>query len=205
MDAVAEKAAASEDTLAAQVRAAQAELQDGIDRAGLRDDPFRHPLQALSTVMGLFPALAGEMASAIERARQPIDPAALERLEAAAAGGAAAWAAELARAHNLRTVLIASAALVGALVVGAGGGYWFGRSTQAVAVTATEAGVVAAFRDGRDAAATWLGFMRANDGAATRAECAKSTKTTPSGRRACWIGLWVDPPQNPGTGMVPAG
>ena len=76
------------DTLAAKVAAAQAELQSSIDRAGLRDDPFRHPLQALSSVVGLFPEVAEELTASVHRARDPIGPAELERLVAAAAAGA---------------------------------------------------------------------------------------------------------------------
>lgn len=61
------------DTFTAKVQAAQADLQHGIDRAGLRDDPFRHPMQALSSVMGLFPEMVGQITNAIDQARHPMD------------------------------------------------------------------------------------------------------------------------------------
>ncbi len=77
------------------------------------------------------------------------------------------------------------------------GGFWWGQRTQAAAITSTEAGVGAAFRDGSDAAEVWLGLMRANDGKQVREACAGSTVTTAGGRRACAIGLWLDRPANP--------
>jgi len=56
-------------------------------------------------------------------ARQPLDSAALARLEQAAATGAARSAAVLARTHTTRT-----AALVGALLLGVSGGWLIRRS-----------------------------------------------------------------------------
>ena len=47
---------------------------------------------------------------------QPLEPAALVRLEEAAATGADRRAAALARAHNWRTIIIAAAVLVGGIV-----------------------------------------------------------------------------------------
>jgi hypothetical protein len=195
MDAVREQA--PPDTLETKVRAAQAELQFGIERAGLRDDPFRHPLQALSSMMGLFPDLVEDLTAAIDRARQPLDPAALVRLEQAAAKGADRRAAELARAHNRRTLLLAVVAMIGTFVVAGAGGFWWGHSAQTAAIASTEAGLSAAFRDGPAAASGWLNLMRANDGNLVRDACTASTVKTADGRRACAIGLWVDPPTNP--------
>ena len=52
-------------------------------------------------------------------------------------------------------------------------------------------------QDGPAAASTWLNFMQANDGNLVREACAKSTFKTADGRRACAVGLWVDPPTQP--------
>lgn len=141
------------------------------------------------------------MAAAIEEAKGPVDPAGVVRLEQAAATGAARRAAELARAHTWRTIIIVAAVLVGAVVISGAGGYWVGRRSQLV----TEADLpAAAFRDGPAAADTWLNLMRANDGNAVRAACAASTTVTDGGRKACGVGLWVEPPANPGPRTMPA-
>ena len=117
-------------------------LQHGIDRAGLRDDPFRHPLQALSSVMGLFPDLVGQLACAIDHARQPIDPAgvdrAVERLEKAAVRGADQRAAELARSRNRRTLLICGGVLLAAVLAAGGVGFAGGQASANAAVYQTE-------------------------------------------------------------------
>jgi hypothetical protein len=131
------------------------------------------------------------------RARQPLDPTALVRLEQAAAKGADRRAAELARAHNRRTVLLAVLTMIATFLVAGAGGFWWGHSAQTAAITSTEAGVSAAFRDGPAAASGWLNLMRANDGNLVREACTASTVKTADGGRACEVGLWVDPPTNP--------
>lgn len=190
------------DTIEARAQAAQAELKVSIDKAGLRDDPFRHPLQALSSVMGLFPDLVREMAAAVEHARQPIDSASVQRLETAAASGAARRAAELARSHTWRTLVIVAGMLVGVSLASGGFGYWAGRHSQ----LATKAGLeAAAFRDGPAAADGWLNFMRDNDWNAVWAACTASTVAADGGRKGCGIGLWLQPPVNPGPRTMPGG
>src|SRR5206468_1473945 len=172
------------DTLAAKVAAAQAELQSSIDRAGLRDDPFRHPLQALSSVVGLFPEVVEELTASVDRARDPIGPAEIDRLGAAAAAGA-----ELARTHSRRTALAYGGVLIGAVIAAATVGAFWGKASAKVAVHETERGLTTAFQDGPAAASTWLNFMQANDGNLVREACVKSTFKTADGRRACTVGL----------------
>ena len=188
-------AAASGDPFVAQVLQAQDELARSVERAGLTRDPYRFVMGALSHSLGLFPAFVQRLDAAIDHARQPIDHAAVERLEAAAASGAARRAGELARAHTLRTVLAGAAVLAGAVLAAAGGGFWWGRSTQAAVVSATEAGVSAAFREGPAAAASWLNLMQSNDPAQALATCAGGALTVVGGRRACAVPLWLDPPK----------
>jgi hypothetical protein len=184
------------ETLAAKVAAAQAELQSSIERAGLRDDPFRHPLQALSSVVGLFPDVVEELTASVDRARDPIGPAEINRLVTAAAAGAERRAAQLAETHNRRTMLTYGGILIGTAIVAATIGVFWGRASVNVAVHNTERGLATAFQDGPAAASAWLGFMRVNDGTLVRDACAKSTFKTADGRRACAVGLWVDPPAN---------
>ena len=79
-----------------------------------------------------------------------------------------------------------------------------GQRTQALAITSTEAGINAeAFRDGPAAASQWLSWMRFNDANELRTACEKSTVPL-GGRRACAVGLWLDPASNPAPPTVPA-
>ena len=187
------------DTFAAKVQAAQADLQLGIDRAGLRDDPFRHPMQALSCVMGLFPDLVGRLDGAIDHARQPIDSAAVERaverLETAAVRGADRRAAELARSRNRRTLLIYGGGLLSAVALSGSVGFAWGQALTNAAIYQTEQQLALAFRDGPSAAATWATLMRSNDAGLALAGCKGSVVKVIEGRRACNIPLWLDPPK----------
>jgi len=186
------------DAFTAKVQAAQAELQHGIDRAGLRDDPFRHPMQALSGVLGLFPELVGQLTGAVDQARQPIDPAAVERaverLEKAAARGADQRAAELARSRNRRTLLNYGGAFAISILAAAGVGFVWGQASANAAVYQTEQQLALAFRDGPGAAATWATLMRSNDAGLLLAACTGLAVKTLEGRKACNMPVWLDPP-----------
>ncbi len=186
------------DTFAAKVQEAQAELQRGIDRAGLRDDPFRHPLQALCSVMGLFPELVGRITGAVDQARQPIDPAAVERaverLEQAAVRGADQRAAELARAHSRRTLLTYSGTFAIGILAAFGVGVVWGQASANATVHQTEGQLALAFRDGPGSAAIWATLMRSNDASQMLATCTGLAVKTLEGRKACNMPVWLDPP-----------
>ncbi len=186
------------DTFTAKVREAQADLQHGIDRAGLRDDPFRHPLQALSGVMGLFPDLVGQLTGAVEQARQPLDSAAVERtverLEQAAVRGADRRAAELARSRNRRTLLTYGGTFAISILAAAGGGFAWGQASANAAVRQTDQQLALAFRDGPSAAAIWANLVRSNDANLMLAACTGLAVKTLEGRKACNMPVWLDPP-----------
>jgi hypothetical protein len=187
----------AEDDFAVQIRQLQAELAESVQRGGLARDPYRFVTEALAHTLGVFPSVLDRLEDAVVRARQPVDPAALQRLEDAASSGAAQRAAELARAANLRTFLLAGVIAACAVLAAGAGGFWWGRHAQVEAIASTEAGLTAAFRDGSGAAAFWLAFMQANDGNLVREACAKSTVRAPDGRHACAVALWVDLLPNP--------
>jgi len=135
-----------------------------------------------------------QMSTALETARQPADPAAVDRLEKAAARGADRRSAELARAHNLRTLLTYGGAFVAAVVAAAIGGAVWDHSNQVATVRSTEAGVSAAFRDGPAAAASWLKLMNWNDPVEALTACKGINLKVIEGRRACNLPVWLDPP-----------
>jgi len=179
------------DTFTAKVQAAQADLQHGIDRAGLRDDPFRHPLQALSSVMGLFPVLVGQLTDAVDQARQPIDPVAVEQ---AAVRGADRRAAELARSRSRRTLLTYGGVLLAAVAVAGSLGFAWGQAVANATVYQTQQQLALAFRDGPSAAAIWANLMRSNDANMLLATCTGLAVRTLEGRKACNMPVWLDPP-----------
>ena len=204
-------AAELDQRLGERVSAAQQRMRRAVLIGKLQDDPLADLVEAMAQALGVqhelhrasvlqyrqaSAHLEQQLRAALQEARQPLDPAALVRLEQAAATGADRRAAQLARAHNRRTVLTALAMIVGALLGTGIGSYWWGHRAQAAAIASTEAGVSAAFRDGPAAAATWLTLMRTNDGNLVQSACAASTVKAIDGRRACAVGLWLDLPAN---------
>ena len=179
-------ASPSNDDFETQVRQAQAELVESVDRAGLSRDPYRFAVAAIVHTLGVFPAI-------VRRLENAGNPAVLERVEASAANGAAQRAAELAGAYNRRTVLLTGAVFVVGIVIAAFGGYQAGRSSAFGNVSAVQA---AAVRDGPDAAALWAQLMTANDGRLVAQVCKETGARSEGGRRACALGLWTDPPTN---------
>lgn len=184
------------DALERQVREAQAEMARGVERAGLLRDPYRHLMAAQSATLDVFPAVVRNLRAAVERARQPIDPASVENLARAAASGAERNAAKLARTHALRTVLVAAGAMAGAVLVAGVGGYAWGYRSASNQLRAVEAGVQqAALQRGPRAALAWLDLMNANDPTQALAGCSGNAVKMIEGRRACQVPLWLDPPK----------
>ena len=184
--------------LASIVRAAQDRLAHAVHVGQLRDDPLCAALEAISVSLDAQLRLHDASIGQVREAREPLDPAAVEQLQTAAVTGAERRAANLARAHNWRTIMIAAAVLVGGVVAGVAGGYWFGRNAR----TATAAEIATtAFRDGPGVAADWLRIMRSNDIEAVLASCTGKAVLIVGGRRACGAGLWLDE-VNPGAPAV---
>jgi hypothetical protein len=168
------------------IQQARADIASGIDRGGLRHDPLRYPLAALSTVIGLFPRFLDE----IQRARAPWTQ---DERRAAVAEAVARMDARLAQ----RMIQFNRWAIVIALVLGgtiAGGvgaaGYWWGYHAAESQLIDVSAAVGAALT-GRDAA-VWLDLMRENDIARVNRTCAAQ-----NGRNACSFVMWVEPVSPP--------
>ena len=101
---------------------------------------------------------------------------------------------QMVRAHNLRTLLIYGGAFVGAVLIALGGGFWWGQASANAAVRETEAQLAQAFQAGPAAAATWANLMRWNDIAGSMASCKNDAGRSETGRRACAVPLWIEPP-----------
>lgn len=171
------------------IRRAQAELERAVAKAGLANDPLRYAFGGIAAALGAFGV-------GIEAMRRPADPAAVERLERAAVKGADRRAAELARAHTLRTVLVALALWIGSMGAVGVACYRWGHADAASDIQATGEGLALAFRDGPRAAADWLNLMRQNDIEKALAACAGGRSVPEAaGRRACSVPLWLEPPK----------
>ena len=199
-------AATGDETFAKAIATAQAEIAEGVERGGLRNDAYRFPLAALSTVIGVFPDFLGQVRQAAHETRLPLDPASLTRLEQAAAEGASRASSALVRAHNRRSVIIGSLAVAVLVAAGLGGGYWWGRSDTITRFQLSESGFSAIMHDNPDAATGWLTIARLNSYALVMGACRKASQiVTPDGRHACLAPLWLDdekappPPAKAGT------
>ena len=134
-----------------------------------------------------------DLTEAIREAREPIDPDSIKRIEAAAGAGMNKHAAALVKAHNRRTVLLTAGALVGALVAGCAGGWWWGHRDAINRFQISEAGFAAMMHDSPAAATGWLNLARLNDYALVMGACHGSNEIrTPDGRHACSAPIWLD-------------
>ena len=146
---------------AALVLDAQSSLTESIEKAGLGRDPYRFPMGALAQAPGVLPAFMGKLDGALDHARQPVDPVALERsmdqavrrLAEAASRGANQYTMLLARAHNLRTLLTYGGVFVVAVLAALGGCFFWGQASANAAVHETEQQLAQAFQAGPGAAA----------------------------------------------------
>ena len=149
------------------VREARADIAAGIDRGGLRHDPLRHPLAALSTVLGLLPGFLDE----IQRVRAPWTE---DERRAAVVDAVARMDARLAhRMIQFNRWAIAIALLLGmAIAGGAGAGcYWWGyRAAEGQLVDVPAA--IGVTLTGRDRGTAWRDLMRDNDIARVNRTCA---------------------------------
>ncbi len=98
------------------------------------------------------------------------------------------------RTLDRNSLLATAGAMVTALLLVGGLGYWHGRAVGAASVQITEEGLQAAFQHGPAAAATWLGLMRSNDPIQALAVCKGAVAKGDDPRRACAVPMWLDPP-----------
>jgi hypothetical protein len=179
----------------AAIQAAQEALAREIQKAELVDDPVAPALLAMGKMLDGLHKLFGATVEgfhattqtldqrAAEIMRHPIAPDAVARLENAASTGADRRAAELARAHNRRSMLVQVAMVVGALLIGAGVGYGTADMRLTTAVAGLDRGLTG------PEARQWLGLMRDNDIVRAARSCAPQ-----AGGTACSFALWTDPP-----------
>jgi hypothetical protein len=175
--------AAGEDrSFIAAIQEARADIASGIDRGGLRHDPLRYPLAALSTVLGLFPGFLDE----IHRAYAPWTQ---DERRAAVADAVARMDARLAhRMIQFNRWAVGLAVLLGMAMAGAawGGGYWWGYRAAEDRLVDVPAALGEALT-GRDAG-VWVSLIRNNDIGRVNRTCNEQND-----RKACAFWLWTEP------------
>ena len=202
------------DELAAAVRGAQDEMAVAVQRGGLVNDPLRYVLGAVSAGLGaMFQVFAASAAHyrdvSGELDRQTKDSVARAQLEIEqkeaqsihAIAGAIASAAEQAltrRIHLLdrKIAFAAAGVLFGITVLSFGVGFWRGYESAEANTAQIEARLAMAFRDGPAAANAWLRLMQGNDVQQALRSCGSEWTDQKSGRRACYLPVWLDPPDN---------
>jgi hypothetical protein len=130
------KPVAEDDAFVAAIRAAQAEIENAVERGGLRKDALRYPLLAISTALGVFPDLVARMDAAAARVQPPPPPPGKDVIDAIArAVTQIVWRIRPAIERRTQVIIIGMA--LGAALVGAGAGFataYFTRGPDHVAV-----------------------------------------------------------------------
>ena len=171
------------------VGAAQAELADAIDAGGLRRDPLRFVLAALSSALAVFPTAVRRVEAASEVVRQPLSAKAeadlLRRVEEAARRGAAAAGPAIAR----RTAVVVGLSLGAAATLGAGAGWWAGRASVPGEVAVAEHRI----RMSLSASAAWIPILQANPDPRPALARGQAFRDERTGWRAGTITVYLEP------------
>lgn len=151
-----------------------------------RGDPLQHPMEGLVAFLEVVE----------EATRQVGNPLTREQIEQIAHDlvREAKWASAQSLSQENRRYLLdialgafAGVALCVALTIGA---YFYGRSETQSAMAEIPTLLLNAHE-----AETWAKVIRSNDIQAVMDEC--KPQLASSGRYACWVGLWTDPPKQP--------
>jgi hypothetical protein len=137
------------------VEQAQAEIESAIERGGLQRDQYRHPLRALSVVLGVFPVLVGELKAAAEGPRQPISSETMTELGRTSLILVERQVGDLIR-YRLRTLLVYL--VVGVFAI-AGTGFgvgWFMRGDTLEQACVKHGSIEIAKDSGKRFCAFWL-------------------------------------------------
>jgi ElaB/YqjD/DUF883 family membrane-anchored ribosome-binding protein len=167
---------------------AEREIRTAIDRAGLRDDPYAAVLLAaasfLSVLRGVRAEYRSEIANAITEVRLPISVDEMNRLALSASEGALQASTKLARAHNWRTLAIATIAAVGLLA----GGYFFAHAQDRW--VGVQLGLESLEVSAASASAA-LVLLKYNDLGKALHDCTPAPQT--NGEPACTMTVWTSP------------
>jgi hypothetical protein len=188
VDTVSATTTAAADPRAA-IGRARADLRLAASKAQLEGDPLGPVLEAFGASLGAM----GELLHHAEASWQPMDAAAradmTRQLVQACRADFVRQAAGQSRRLAVLSGLGAAVLLLGAF----GGGYLWGRSTEAAEVRSAAGVIRAALSDGSASARAWADAIRRNDLVGLLARCeGRAVWSDASGRRACAVPLWLD-------------
>jgi hypothetical protein len=176
---------------------ARAELRRSASKAELQGDPLGAVLDAFETSLGAV----GELLDHVEASRQPLDATTraemTRQLVQVCRADFVRQAASQSRRLAVLSGLGAAVLLLGAL----GGGYLWGRSTEAAEVREATGLIRVALSEGSASAQAWADAIRRNDLVGLLARCeGRAVWADAGGRRACAVPLWLEdapPPAAP--------
>ena len=198
------------DELGVAIRAAQAQLEKAVIEGNLSNDPLRLPLAAMAMSLGaqlkLFNAHFEQLQNASRRLDGhaasikaiSFDPKQLKVLEEAAVTGANRAARQFASAHNWRTLGILAGVLLGCVTLAALGGWWLGWQEGVDRFRFADTGLAEITSSNPALAAQWVNLMRWNNFDNLMDSCRgdRVAVDNPTGRRACALPLWIEPPKS---------
>ncbi|UFN49146.1 hypothetical protein LPC08_00405 [Roseomonas sp. OT10] len=173
----------------AAISRARLDLEQATVKAGLEGDPLAPVLEAFSTSLGAL----GEVLEQVEATRQPLDAKARAELARQLVQACRADVVRLAGVQSRRLAVLSGLGAAVLLLGALGGGYRWGRATEAAEVRAASGVIRAALSDGSASATAWAEAIRRNDLVGLLARCeGRAVWTETSGRRACAVPLWLD-------------
>jgi hypothetical protein len=181
-------AAALSDPRAA-IGRARADLRLAASKAELEGDPLGPVLDAFGSSLGAM----SELLDHAEASRQPMDAAARADMTRQLVQACRADFVRQAGAQPWRLAVLSGVGAAVLLLGALGGGYLWGRSTEAAELRSATEVIRAALSDGSASARAWADAIRRNDLVGLLARCeGRAVWSDASGRRACAVPLWLD-------------
>jgi hypothetical protein len=173
---------------------ARTELRLSVSKAELEGDPLGAVLDAFSTSLGAM----GELLDHVNASRQPIDASARAEMTRQLVQACRADFVRQAEARSRRRAVLSGVGAAALLLGALGGGYLWGRSTEAGEVREASGVLRAALSDGSASARAWADAIRRNDLVGLLARCeGRAVWAEAGGRRACAVPLWLDDAPTP--------
>ncbi len=181
----------------AAISRARADLRLAASKAELEGDPLRPVLDAFGASLGAM----GELLDHAVAGRQPVDAKERAEITRQLVGACRADFVRQAGVQSQRLAVLSGLWAAGLLLGALGGGYLWGRSTEAAEVRQATSVIRAALSEGSISARAWSDAIRRNDLVGLLERCEGSAVwTDANGRRACAVPLWLEdapPPAAP--------
>lgn len=166
-----------------------AALRLSVAKAQLEHDPLGAALDAMAISLGAI----GELIDHVDAARQPLDADERAQMTRKLVQACRADFARAATGSTRRLAILSGIVAAALLLAALGGGYLWGRSTEAAAVSEASEVIRAALSDGSASARVWADAIRRNDLVGLLGRCeGQRVWTEANGRRACAVPLWLD-------------